>query len=180
MLVLVVRKGKSSSNGVPKIVGPVTEDYYGETDSEKSGVPHLVRTIETYNVVGFDGLFYGVPQRLGEIREWGEVNVAKMPGVVTGGTLQEIVSAIEEKLKTNSRPRAIGPESAECSGSSAPKLVGTFKEYNIVGYEGWYYGVPHALGDLRLDEVDVIEMPGVIRDVSKEVVESEISAVSKG
>ncbi len=41
-------------------------------------------------------------------------------------------------------------------------------------FEGWYYGIPHALGDIDLAATDVIEMPGVIRDLSREVVEGEI------
>ena len=55
-----------------------------------------------------------------------------------------------------------------------PHRVGSLEGYNIVEYEGWFYGLPTALGDIRLEEVDVIEMPGVIRDVSREVVEGEI------
>ena len=55
-----------------------------------------------------------------------------------------------------------------------PILLATIESYNIVTYEGWVYGIPHALGPLDLTEVDLIGMPGVIRDVSRDVVESEI------
>ena len=44
----------------------------------------------------------------------------------------------------------------------------------MVTYEGWVYGIPQALGPIDLTEVDTIEMPGVIRDVSRDVVESQI------
>jgi hypothetical protein len=43
-----------------------------------------------------------------------------------------------------------------------------------VEFEGWFYGLPHALGPIDLATTDVIEMPGVIRDLSRDVVEGEI------
>jgi len=52
--------------------------------------------------------------------------------------------------------------------------VKTVRDYNIVAYEGWYFGLPHLLGPVDLQTVDVIEMPGVIRDLSADVVEREI------
>jgi hypothetical protein len=57
---------------------------------------------------------------------------------------------------------------------SVPQLVGTIEDYNIVSYEGVFYGLPQALGSIDLTQTDVIEMEGVIRDVSRQVVENEI------
>src|SRR5438128_2142020 len=34
-------------------------------------VPELIKTIDTYNIVRYDGSFYVLPQSLGEVR-WGE------------------------------------------------------------------------------------------------------------
>jgi hypothetical protein len=44
-----------------------------------------------------------------------------------------------------------------------------------VSYEGFVYGMPQSLGDIDLSEVDVIGIEGVIRDVSRQVVENEIN-----
>ena len=50
--------------------------------------------------------------------------------------------------------------------------------YDVISYEGWIYGMPHALGAIDLTEIDVLEMPGVIRDVSRDAVENEILALA--
>jgi len=54
----------------------------------------------------------------------------------------------------------------------------TVGNYNVVEYEGWFYGLPHSLGPIDLQTVDVIEIPGVIRDVSADVVEREIQELT--
>ncbi len=67
-------------------------------------------------------------------------------------------------LKTVGRPAA----------RSVPTLVGSLEGYNVVEYEGWYYGIPQALGPIDLSQTDLVETPGVIRDLSRDVVENEI------
>ena len=52
---------------------------------------------------------------------------------------------------------------------------GSLEGYNIVSYEGWIYGLPMSLGNVDLMEVDAIGLEGVIRDVSRQVVENEIN-----
>jgi hypothetical protein len=53
-------------------------------------------------------------------------------------------------------------------------LLGAIEDYNIVSYEGFIYGLPQALGPLDLTQTDAIGIEGVIRDVSRQVVENEI------
>jgi hypothetical protein len=62
---------------------------------------------------------------------------------------------------------------------SVPVLVGALDGYNVLEYEGWFYGLPQALGPLDLGQTDVIETPGVIRDVSRDVVETEIRELTR-
>ena len=57
-----------------------------------------------------------------------------------------------------------------------PALLRSIENYNIVSYEGWIYGIPQSLGPMNLDEIDMVEMEGVIRDVSEFGVEAEIVA----
>jgi hypothetical protein len=59
---------------------------------------------------------------------------------------------------------------------NTPALLGAIKKYNIVSYEGWIYGIPQNLGPMDLSEIDIMEMEGVIRDVSEYGVEAEIVA----
>jgi hypothetical protein len=58
--------------------------------------------------------------------------------------------------------------------------VNSLEGYNVVEYEGWYYGIPQRLGNMELDKTDVIENPDVIRDLSREVVENEIRETVAG
>ncbi len=162
--------------------------------------PELLRTMGSYNIVKYDGVYYGVPHACGAVR-WGEEPVDALPGVLTARAMREIVERIESGEETGSAAdgvrrqirrlaagvysrlrgeRAKGrdrlaSESAGASGrSSAPRLVCAVGDYNVVEFEGWFYGLPQSLGSLDLQTVDVMEMPGVVRDVSRDVVEGEI------
>jgi hypothetical protein len=68
---------------------------------------------------------------------------------------------------------------APAATKSVPLLVGAVDGYNVLEYEGWFYGLPQALGPLDLGQTDVIEMPGVIRDLSRDVVENEIRELTR-
>ena len=68
---------------------------------------------------------------------------------------------------------SVAPVAVTTAGAR-PRLVGAVEAYNVLEYEGWFYGVPQALGNIDLATTDVVEMPGVIRDLSRDVVESEI------
>jgi hypothetical protein len=111
---------------------------------------------------------------------WGEVDIGALPGVVTGPTLADVVAKVERSNHSDqSAANQQFPAKADryvqfADGPPSPRLVNSVAGYNVVEYEGWYYGMPQALGDIHLEKVDVLEMPGVIRDLSQEVVENEI------
>ncbi len=143
----------------------------------KDAQPELMWTIDRYNLVKFDGMFYGVPQ--GGAVDWDSGMVESIPGMLVGKTIGEVVALIgsghssQEQLELSSD---LVNESSGSESTKVPVLLRTMPEegYNIVSYEGWIYGMPHALGPIDLAEIDVMEMPDVIRDVSFDVVENEI------
>jgi radical SAM superfamily enzyme YgiQ (UPF0313 family) len=212
----------------------------------KSAIPELIQSVGNYNVVSYDGTYYGLPQNLDpacyqlvqqQLQEngfiakegvlhlglwkigkilaksilvfmglrkrspvplapscpipWGDVNIAGLPGVITGSNLSQVIAEIENRLGLN-KPHVEGPpQSSERPRSAAlplvnaplalrPQLVGSLDGYRVVEYEGWFYGLPQTLGDIDLRQVDVLEMPGVIRDLSRQVVEDEIRDLSQG
>jgi radical SAM superfamily enzyme YgiQ (UPF0313 family) len=117
---------------------------------------------------------------------WGDLDLEGLPGIVTGANVTHVIAEVESLLGLE---RSAGRPSSDANRertapslrttttnhrTTRPQLVGSLAGHNIVEYEGWFYGIPKALGDIRLEDVDVIEMPGVIRDVSREVVEGEI------
>ncbi len=143
----------------------------------KNAQPELMWTIDKYNLVKFDGMFYGVPQ--GAAVDWDSGMVESIPGMLVGRTIGEVVTLIGSGYSSAERHDHLSNLVSESSGSGStkvPVLLRTMPEegYNIVSYEGWIYGMPHSLGPIDLAEIDVMEMPDVIRDVSFDVVENEI------
>jgi hypothetical protein len=122
---------------------------------------------------------------------WGEIDPGRLPGVVAGRHLVPVIDEVEQIQGSarapihearparglpaaDARPSLIALRMLETPAAAQPRLVGSLEGYNIVEYEGWFYGLPQNLGDIHLEKVDVVEMPGVLRDLSKEVVEGEI------
>jgi len=171
--------GRSIGNETPTGVTVKGEDFSILSVVTKDAQPELLWTIANYNLVKFDGMFYGVPH--GAYVEWDSGLVASVPGMLVGETIAEVDGMIRRQ-----RREAGGIEVAAAGGDSnaseftkSPVLLRTMPEegYDVISYEGWIYGMPHALGSIDLAEIDVIEMPGVIRDVSRDAVENEILAL---
>jgi radical SAM superfamily enzyme YgiQ (UPF0313 family) len=120
---------------------------------------------------------------------WGEDKIAAFPGVVTSSNLVVVLNEVE-KITGVARRRVTAGEGAgeiiqslqlpQVAARSVPRLVNSLEGYNVVEYEGWYYGIPQRLGNMELDKTDVIENPDVIRDLSREVVENEIRETVAG
>lgn len=58
-----------------------------------------------------------------------------------------------------------------------PKLVSSLNGHNIVYYDHRYFGVPHALGPIAIDKVDISNWPGVVVDRNFATVRKKISTV---
>jgi hypothetical protein len=149
--------------------------------TSKDATPDLLRTIENYNLVQFDGRFYGVPH--GAYIDWNDFDIQAIPGLIVAKTAMEATHLIEEQIGGLKR-RGIHDKAERGTGPASeffpePILLESMGDYNVVGYEGWVYGIPIALGSLDLTEVDVTEMPGVIKDVARDVVVNEINFLSE-
>ncbi|MBI5673499.1 MAG: B12-binding domain-containing radical SAM protein [Nitrospirae bacterium] len=111
------------------------------------------------------------------------VAVASVPGMLVGETIAEVDGMIRKvRGEAGEIPVAATDGRSRASGfTKSPVLLRAMPEegYDVISYEGWIYGMPHALGSIDLTEIDVIEMPGVIRDVSRDAVENEILALSQ-
>jgi hypothetical protein len=148
----------------------------------KNAQPELMWTIGAFNLVKFDGMYYGVPH--GASVDWESGALAAVPGMLVGANVADVVAMIDDRSKAPAPEKVVvGPITPAAADplSREPVLLGTMaaEGYNIVSYEGWVYGMPHELGPIDLTQVDVIEMPGVIRDVSRDAVESEVMSRSE-
>jgi len=149
----------------------------------KGASPELLRSFTNeqgtaYNIVSFDGRYYAVPHGI-EVA-WDDQDPVTHPGVEAADTLNAILARIGcvrlPKLRAEFADASrSGNEAADQVDSATPRFLAAQDNYNIVEYEGWIYGIPHELGPMDLTETDVIGMPGVIRDVSRSVVEGEIA-----
>ena len=158
------------------------EDFSIFSVVTKNAQPELMWTINAFNLVKFDGVYYGVPH--GASVDWESGALAAVPGMLVGANITDVVAMIDSLSSVPVQDRvAAGPVATAAAEavSNEPVLLGTMANegYNIVSYEGWVYGMPHDLGQIDLTQVDVIEMPGVIRDVSRDAVESEVISRSK-
>jgi radical SAM superfamily enzyme YgiQ (UPF0313 family) len=145
----------------------------------KGAQPNLLTSFNEYryNLVEYDGLFYGLPH--GMVYDWEDPNAALLPGVIVAESAQKAMRTIRERAQAGGSKEQVPAAAERGSGpageiSSVPQLLGSIEDYNIVSYEGFIYGLPQALGAIDLTETDAIEIEGVIRDVSRLVVENEI------
>jgi hypothetical protein len=137
-------------------------------------------TIGNYNLVEFDGTFYGIPQGLPV--DWNDLATLEPDAVFKCASAKELVERvsqvtarrIDDRVHVRTQ-RSFGPAAVI---SHLPRLLKSVGNYNLVSFEGWIYGIPQSLGPIDLEQVDVMEWPEVIRDVSEDVVESEILARS--
>ncbi|HBH79680.1 MAG TPA: hypothetical protein DDY39_07630 [Nitrospira sp.] len=169
--------GKELPTGVP-VKG---EEFSILSVVTKDAQPELLWTIGNYNLVRFDGMFYGVPH--GAYVEWDSGLIASIPGMLVGETIAEVDGEIR-KLKGEAKTLSVAVPDGRSHGSEfakSPVVLRTMADegYDVISYEGWIYGMPHALGPIDLTEIDVLEMPGVIRDVSRDAVENEILAIGQ-
>lgn len=125
-------------------------------------------------------MFYGVPH--GAYVEWDSGLIASVPGMLVGDSIAEVDRMIR-KLRGETGEISVATSdrgSHALAFTKKPILLRAMPEegYDVISYEGWIYGMPHALGAIDLTEIDVLEMPGVIRDVSRDAVENEILALA--
>ena len=173
--------GQSSDSERPTGVPVKGENFSILAVVTKNAQPELLWTIGNYNIVKFDGMFYGVPH--GANVEWDSGTITSIPGMLVGETIAEVDGMIW-KLRGEAGEISVpltGGLSHASVFTKSPVLLRIMPEegYDVISYEGWIYGMPHALGSIDLTELDVIEMPGVIRDVSRDAVENEILALGR-
>jgi hypothetical protein len=153
------------------------EDFSIISVVTKNALPELMWSMDGYNVVKYDGVFFGLPH--GVPIDWEADDVASIPGVFAAKTVKEAVDMIESRMETGDKVQTTHVTGSHATGPAGeathvPVLLGSLEGYNVVTYEGWVYGISQALGPIDLTEVDTIGMPGIIRDVSRDVVENEI------
>ncbi len=131
--------------------------------------------INDYFVFFLDHLFYAVPLVVLQAANRGGalqgLPLHEQPGTLMSESYPDLLQKIGW---SRARRVARDAERSIDAASSAPRRVRSLHGYNIVAYEGWFYGLPERLGDVDLTEIDALSLPGVIADVAQVAVEQEI------
>jgi glycosyltransferase involved in cell wall biosynthesis len=127
---------------------------YAETQDELNGLidqkvrllpgQELIDTKNFFHIIRFDGKYYAFPQFSGPV-DLSNPQERDLPYVFSGLTTQEIEGKIA----------LLG------SSVHAPALIGSYKDYNLVGYRGVFYGIPRELGAWDLEKKEKRESSAI-------------------
>ncbi len=143
----------------------------------KGATPELVASWddERINIVRFDNFFYVVPHGLSINFENLEKSALQIQKFTRSKNLGDLYEKLELGLR-NKPSHEVKSQGSLASGEifNLPKLVKTMDDHNIVGYEGFYYAIPHSLGEVKLDKMDAVEDVRIFKDVSLYAVEDYV------
>jgi hypothetical protein len=77
-------------------------DAAAASDTAATPLPRLVESLGGYNIVCFDGVYFGLPQSLGPVK-LEAANAKLLPGVLSGTTLESVRDAIIQATQTPPR-----------------------------------------------------------------------------
>jgi len=119
------------------------------------------------NYVFYRDLYYAIPQGLRE------VNLESFGSTVPEGVIfsDSFDSLKQFYMKGN---HEVSQESLP-STADVPKLLKADGDFNIVAFGGYYFAIPHSLGEVDLLEIDFMTIPELFRDVSLHVIEDYIT-----
>ena len=106
-------------------------------------LPILVSDYKDYNFVRYGEIFYGVPQSFGPLDLQNESDRTK-PGILTAESIHKLKRTVDDVIMLTSGSVVLP--------SLQPVLLGNIDHYNIVYYNGDYFGVPRSLGALDLSK----------------------------
>jgi MoaA/NifB/PqqE/SkfB family radical SAM enzyme len=129
--------------------------------------PRLVLSEGNYNVVAYGDKYFGIPHTLGPL-EVDRADFSTMPNVIVEGRFATALARVRKIVSQGCTPSEVTPR--------PPQLVLSEGDYNIVAYDGKYFGIPHHLGPLEVDRTDFSTIPDV---VVEEELESALSHVRK-
>jgi len=145
----------------------------------KTAVPEMMCSVGPYNIVAFDGRYYGIPQGIAVV--WDDGNVGELPGVIAAGSVKEAIAAAKKAAGVAPTGRRGGSSQIRSQipvHTDTPEHIHNANGYVVVSYEGWFYGIPESHADIDLTEVDPMDIPNVICDVSRDVVIGEIQELA--
>lgn len=140
-----------------------------ETRKQRQAVYRLVEAdYKGFNIVVRDGHFVGLRHGVG-----GETQLLGFEVLqATYGTDNVIVCESVDEVR-------LQIDHGNVAAPQPPRLVLSERYYNIVAYDGKYFGIPHDLGPLEVDKTDFSTIPNVVVDKDFEAVLTLLRGATK-
>ncbi len=119
-------KSKKQLNRTEIIKGATKDEVIAKLDEVGHFDPELVESIESYNIVKYNNLFYALPMLLGSI-DFTDNKQLDRPEILKGNTKEEIIDSIQAIL------------------NFLPVFVCSYEHYNIVKFKHVFYAIPKPL-----------------------------------
>ncbi|OQW30839.1 MAG: hypothetical protein A4E19_08815 [Nitrospira sp. SG-bin1] len=133
--------------------------------------PRLVLSEGDYNIVAYDDKYFGIPHRLGCL-EVDKTDFSTIPNVIVEGRFSSALARVrnaDSESRRNHAKVTLKP----------PQLVFSEGDYNIVAYDGKYFGIPHRLGPLEVDKTDFSTIPDVVVEAECEAVLARVRKLGR-
>jgi hypothetical protein len=89
-------------------------------------------------------------------------------------SLYRRLSSTAKRIIRRLRPAAGGQPASADGPENLPRLMESIKGYNIVFFDGVYFGLPQSLGPVKLEAARTKQMPGVLTGTTLESVRDAI------
>ena len=132
----------------------------------EDSTPRQVGSYRRFNMVCWRARFYGVP--FGTPIDWASADVDNSPDVVTGETEAELRSRIDAQIVR-----------IEQQAFDTPMQLESWAGFNIVRFQGEYFGVPHGQAGILWDS-GIKQMAGVLCAPTPERIRELIAAAKEG
>ena len=157
--------------------------------------PILIETIDNYNIVEYDNIYYGLPHSAGSL-DLQKTDLSKIKGILKGSLVKEVMIQIDtlsnSNIKKNNESLKAPPiliETLDNDNITNSKIkkniisdngmygkpIKSYQNYSIVLFEETYYAVPMDSHQINFETDDPFSRLDVISDVSIYAVEELIN-----
>lgn len=124
-------------------------------NSDGSSLPaKLLKTVDDINIVLYNNIYYGVPQRLGALDLANEAD-RNHPDIFSAKSSKILKKLIDRSKKI--------PEQHQPPSFDSPTLIEAYKQYNLVGFKSDIYACRQSLGAIDLTNKNQRSNPEILK-----------------
>ncbi len=141
-----------------------------------SALPELIASMQGYNLIRMDSIYFGVPVALGEL-DLTTDDIAGLPGVIVDKSYKLVEDRIKEITANQglySSVRSAFAGATQSGTREMPHMATSIDGYNLYYYQGRYYGLLASADTMNWDEQDLRRVRGTIKEGSLGALKAEI------